>query len=200
MDGAIQALRTCIVDDVHVGVRFAELLDTLANRIRSSFVRMAPKGGIAVSRGASPGIQPNFQPQMGPPSVPGHLGPSQWSGFNPSSPSLTGGRATPTNPLYGISTESYDPGSSNISIMPPPTFAANGAFDGSSMGNGANSLGPPGMDEASLYMHDWLALPLDPLLNTYGVDVNQTTHGPDVGGLDLLDILLSGMNGSTPTN
>ena len=41
---------------------------------------------------------------------------------------------------------------------------------------------------------DWLALPLDPLLNSYGADVNQTTYGPDVGGCDLLDLLLGNLN------
>lgn len=38
---------------------------------------------------------------------------------------------------------------------------------------------------------DWLALPLDPLLNSsFGSDVTHAGYGPDVGGFDMLDILL----------
>jgi hypothetical protein len=46
---------------------------------------------------------------------------------------------------------------------------------------------------------DWLALPLDPLLDQWGAEINQTAMGPDVGGMDMLDILLNmgGPPGST---
>ncbi len=38
---------------------------------------------------------------------------------------------------------------------------------------------------------DWLALPLDPLLNSLGAGVTQSSlMGPDVGGFDLLEVLL----------
>lgn len=41
-------------------------------------------------------------------------------------------------------------------------------------------------------MQDWLALPLDPLLNISGADVNQTMYGPELGGQDMLELLLAG--------
>jgi hypothetical protein len=46
---------------------------------------------------------------------------------------------------------------------------------------------------------DWLALPLDPLLDQWGAEINSTAMGPDVGGMDMLDILLNmgGPPGST---
>jgi hypothetical protein len=44
-----------------------------------------------------------------------------------------------------------------------------------------------------------LALPLDPLLDQWGAEINQTAMGPDIGGMDMLDILLNmgGPPGST---
>ncbi|KAJ9637853.1 zinc finger transcriptional activator [Coniosporium tulheliwenetii] len=214
MDRAVEALRTCIVDDVHVGNRFADLLDTLTNRIRSRFVRMAPSGGVGVSRAGSrsPILATGLQtPMMPPPSGSGGANglpnPGQWSNYAgvPSSPQAntgTGGRATP-HPLWGISTEAYDPQRNDISIMPPPTFNfasntwdlnfGNGNNNNVSNGQFGNGMGD---DSGGGYMPDWLALPLDPLLNSYGADVTQTTYGPDVGGYDLLDVLLNGMDGS----
>ncbi len=55
LDSAVEALRTCVVDDVHLGIRFADLLDVLTRRIRSRFVRMAT---AAVSTGSSGGGGP----------------------------------------------------------------------------------------------------------------------------------------------
>ena len=43
MDAAVDALRNCVVDDVHLGIRFADLLDTLTSRLRSRFIS-APTG------------------------------------------------------------------------------------------------------------------------------------------------------------
>lgn len=221
MDRAVSALRTSIVDDVHVGNRFADLLDTLTNRIRSRFVRMAANGSTGISRapshspphaGAGTG---QHTPLMPPPQQThaqqaGHLG-TQWSGGvtgyghhglpGPGSPSIgiSSGRATPNHPLWGISTETYDPVSNNISIMPPPGFGPNG-YDFSGAGAGGAQFGAAtpnlgGDNTADGYAPDWLALPLDPLLNNYGAEITQTTFGPDVGGYDLLDVLLS-MEGS----
>ncbi|KAF2806381.1 uncharacterized protein BDZ99DRAFT_490216 [Mytilinidion resinicola] len=232
---AIEALRSSIVDDVHVGNRFADLLDTLTRRTRARFVRMTTTGGsTGISRAGShepPGTTGIQTPMMPPPTGPLGAGGAQWgagasgSGFglsNPTSPSLSN-RNTNTpilhgqnqnqnhaqNPLWGISTEPYDPSNNNISIMPPPyTFpynaqgghsnhtAANsnehlnfGNGTGHGLGGGGDVNGGGQQDG---YFPDWLALPLDPLLNTaWGQDVNQTTFGPDVGGTDLLDLLLS---------
>ncbi len=204
MDRAVEALRTSIVDDVHVGNRFADLLDTLTNRIRSRFVRMAPSGlGVSRAGSRSPVMATGVQTPMMPPPGAAHGLPSQWNYGVPSSPGgqATGGRATP-HPLWGISTEAYDPQNNNISIMPPPSFnfASNTwdlNFGTNGNGVGGGQFGNGGMgDETGGYMPDWLALPLDPLLNSYGADVTQTTYGPDVGGYDLLDVLLNGMDGN----
>ncbi|KAI0999632.1 hypothetical protein K3495_g8566 [Podosphaera aphanis] len=38
MDRAVDALRNCVVDDVHPGIRFADLLETLTSRLRCRFI------------------------------------------------------------------------------------------------------------------------------------------------------------------
>jgi hypothetical protein len=59
MDATVDALRNCVVDDVHLGIRFADLLDTLTSRLRSRFIS-APSGppGDGVAGAASPAMQP----------------------------------------------------------------------------------------------------------------------------------------------
>ncbi|KAF2838173.1 hypothetical protein M501DRAFT_857119 [Patellaria atrata CBS 101060] len=210
MSRAVEALRTCVVDDVHVANRFAELLDTLTNRIRSRFVRMAATGGTGVSRGASRSPMPAVAiPPMMPPPPHTHQGVAQWaSSFQNPQPALgspapgngTGtGTQTPNPALWGISTEIYDP-NSNIHIMPPPTFDTNNnSFDTNAQASNQTQGFPGfGVGDGEGYMSDWLALPLDPLMNiSSDAPVNQTTYGPDVGGYDLLDVLLNSYDGTT---
>lgn len=218
MDRAVEALRTCIVDDVHVANRFSDLLETLTTRIRSRFVRMTAAGNP--SRGASPPVSTTAPqtPMMPPPPQTVSASQANWNAYGSNgaivldspAPGTNTGRATPSDPLWGISTETYDPGNSNILIMPPPSFGVNGVWDASGNGNnnnnsgfgsdagaGAANYGGARMDDVTSggYMPDWLGLPLNPLLDSYGADVNQTTYGPDVGGYDLLDVLLSGIDG-----
>lgn len=88
--------------------------------------------------------------------------------------------------------------------MPPPNFAANGYkgdggggwqaqnWGGSGSGGGGNGGNGGGGGGGGGFMdQDWLALPLDPLLDQWGADIGQTGMGPDVGGMDMLDILLN---------
>lgn len=217
LSSSVDALRTSIVDDVHVGNRFADLVETLTHRIRSRFVRLTANGSTGISRAGSK--SPVQAPMMPPPSAlnnTNHLAPpymgSQQTGFSgsgtsvPGSPSMglsTSGRATP---LWGISSEPYDPNSNSISIMPPPgnytNFSANTNGNNHSNSNGSNSNGANGTQWGQWanngsggwgtgHDQDWLALPLDPLLDQWGAEINQTAMGPDIGGMDMLDILLN---------
>lgn len=214
LSDAVDALRQGIVDDVHVGNRFADLVETLTHRIRSRFVRLAANGSSGISRAGSEG--PIQAPLMPPPAplgqATGHLAPTYLSaasagqGFQgtgtsvPGSPSMgvpASGRATPlSTSLWGISAEPYDPNSNSISIMPPPGNYTN--FNSNSSSNNAttngNNWGQWSNNNANWNAgqdQDWLALPLDPLLDQWGAEINQTAMGPDVGGMDMLDILLN---------
>ena len=68
MDRAVDALRNCVVDDVHLGIRFADLLETLTSRLRSRFIS-APTGplprGESTSRHRSPVIQQDGDAKRG---------------------------------------------------------------------------------------------------------------------------------------
>ena len=209
LSDSVDALRTSIVDDVHVGNRFADLVETLTHRIRSRFVRLAANGSTGISRAGSK--SPNSAPLMPPPAplnnvnhlAPPYMG-AQQTGFSgtgssvPGSPSMglgTNGRGTP---LWGISAEPYDPNSNSISIMPPPGNYTN--YNGNSNGNGSNGSNSNGTNWGQWANggsswttgqdQDWLALPLDPLLDQWGAEINQTAMGPDIGGMDMLDVLL----------
>ncbi|KAL9089979.1 MAG: hypothetical protein Q9165_005508 [Trypethelium subeluteriae] len=215
LERTAEVLKTCIVDDVHVASRFAEILELLIRRMKSRFVRLAA-GGTERSRAAtrSPAPQTGQQQQhmyvQTQPQDYGNLSAPQWTGYNGPPPASTyhgSGRATPNNPLYGISADPYDPMNSNISIMPPPTFPT--GTDGNSgsswynagMQTSGASEGPYGGgtmtdDGTNGNMNtDWFALPLNPLLDINGADVTQSAYGPDVGGLDMLEVLL-GLDGT----
>lgn len=237
LSGAVDALRTSIVDDVHVGNRFADLVETLTHRIRSRFVRLAANGSTGISRAGS--RSPVSAPLMPPPAPLNPLASSYMGSSSqvfpsthshgtgtsvPGSPSLgltASGRATPiSQSLWGISAEPYDPNSNSISIMPPPGFNAfpqsntpggsnnnaNNANTANNQNGGSNANGTwsqwansSGSWGGANNDQDWLALPLDPLLDQWGAEINQTAMGPDVGGMDMLDILLNmgGPPGST---
>lgn len=241
LSGAVDALRTSIVDDVHVGNRFADLVETLTHRIRSRFVRLAANGSTGISRAGS--RSPVQAPLMPPPAPmnpiassymgsTSHVFPPHAQGTGssiPGSPSLSG-RATPiSQSLWGISAEPYDPNTSSISIMPPPGFngfpppaSPHSSSNNASNPNNTSSSNNPnnnnnnnssttnansgwgswtnsGSSWGANNDQDWLALPLDPLLDQWGAEINQTAMGPDVGGMDMLDILLNmgGPPGST---
>ena len=115
----------------------------------------------------------------------------------------TDGRSTP-NPLLGISTESIDVVDPNVSIMPPPTFVFTPSYESGGATTTAmettQTYTPYFSLEERTYNPDWLALPLDNLLNTPHSGVTQTEVGPDVGGYDLLEILLSEMESGVGAN
>jgi len=53
MDQTVNALRNCVVDDVHLGIRFADMLETLTSRLRNRFI-YAPPPPISTTDGRSP--------------------------------------------------------------------------------------------------------------------------------------------------
>lgn len=55
MDRTVEALRTCVVDDVHLGTRFSDLLESLTFRLRSRFKHVTTNAASADMRDARPG-------------------------------------------------------------------------------------------------------------------------------------------------
>lgn len=54
MDSTVDALRTCVVDDVHLGIRFADLLENLTMRLRNRFIYVA--NPASQSNGSGQGV------------------------------------------------------------------------------------------------------------------------------------------------
>nr|POF18614.1 putative transferase caf17, mitochondrial [Quercus suber] len=215
LDRTVEALRTSVVDDVHVASRFADLLDTLTQSLKPRLVRISGDGRAGRSRrvsqydvsasiptsitGAPTQHAQNQYLQQS--NISGSTAQSQW-GYNQSMPNNTNG--TPSNgqmsSLYGVSNELYNLASPNnqFSVMPPPNYGV-----ASPSGNTANNLSPAGnvYDYNAFSMdsgQDWLTLPLDPLINySGGADVNSTMYGPELGGQDMLELLLGTGNANT---
>ncbi|KAF2104934.1 hypothetical protein NA57DRAFT_27337, partial [Rhizodiscina lignyota] len=203
LEKAVNCMRTSVVDDIHVIKSFCDLCDTLQKRTKAQLVRMHANGnGRSRGHSKSPSV-PTTQATAaaGAPS-------SEWTTTNGTFPRQQNYYTAPSNgfsqaqysnnisatsnrmvhdqrganpALYGISTETYDPDTNNMTVMPPPTFG-----DGSTNYELAND-GFGFDNDSNPY---WLALPLDSLVEHRGTDVTQTTYGPDIGGVDLLDVLL----------
>ena len=96
----------------------------------------------------------------------------------------------------GLHPSAYPQASGQDDTKPYPS-AASSTNNSSNNNNHYTAQGNMGISSSSVaedgssYQADWLALPLDPLLNSHGAGVTQTSlMGPDVGGFDLLEVLL----------
>lgn len=214
MERTVSALRGCVVDDVHVASRFADLLDVLSQNLRPRLVRIAADGRTGRSRCEShynAGLDPNAAipyshgrstMQQSSQAVPGAVNNGQgWtSNFNTVSPSASMATA---NSMYGISNETYDllGGDNTYSVMPPPGFSGTSPTNTNHVNGAASANGSHGGYDAFTNGNfdspqDWLALPLDPILNMSGADVDQTMYGPQLGGHDMLEYLLGPQTGN----
>lgn len=208
MDRTVEALRTCVVDDVHVASRFADLLDTLSSNLKPRLVRIAADGrsgrsqrvsthdGLEPMNGAQGNGRTTLQPS--PQATSGAARQTQQWTRNQNLMSPTGGMPAP-NTLFGVSNDPYDitgNQSHHYSVMPPPGFSGtspdtnmnatgttNGAYDPYAVAGNFTA------DNQQL--QDWFALPLDPILNMTGAEVDQTMYGPQLGGHDMLEYLLN---------
>jgi hypothetical protein len=66
MDRTVDALRNCVVDDVHLGIRFADMLETLTSRLRNRFIYAPPPPPpVSTADGRSPGGAAQGEPANG---------------------------------------------------------------------------------------------------------------------------------------
>lgn len=195
LDRTVEALRTCIVDDVHVASRFADLLDTATQNLKPLLVRMSSDGRAARGRHTNQQESVRSTPTVGrngPQSVQGQLHPQaaaaqnhqqQWQHGQGNNGMMQNVHMAGGNPMYGISNDTYDlMGADNaFSVMPPPGFSTSSPQSANNMPNGSANGGYDAAYNTNNFgdQQDWLALPLDPLINMSGADVNQTMYGPD---------------------
>ncbi|KAH9883870.1 hypothetical protein F4778DRAFT_774906 [Xylariomycetidae sp. FL2044] len=192
LDRTVDALRTCVVDDIHLGTRFGDLLESLITRLRDRF-KYAPTNpsenkvsrlGGDVNRGALAGgrIQTS----------------SVENGYGGHMTKFREGLAVPersSTPSGNISATPFDlPGSSfpypsgTASLFGPSTPAASGSLvDTSGL---SEPIFEPGADWAAEDQM-WYLPPGPGLFQNVGENSNvtMTDQGVNVGGVDLLEFM-----------
>ena len=116
MEDTIKALRTSVVDDVHLCLRISDLLESLTSSIGNKFVRLPPQLTASPQNSQrNTQTQNNFPPSFSPFSQDGP------------SPSFGGYDQTYNfgNTMGGIPHTHTDPNDSSIAIMPPPAGSYN---------------------------------------------------------------------------
>ncbi|WEW61127.1 zinc finger transcriptional activator [Emydomyces testavorans] len=207
-DRTIESLRTCIVDDVHLSVTIADLLQLLTSNIRTRFLRFAPFDRLdCSSRERTPFTASRQQSPQ--PREQGHND-FRWQAnavgqgagnFHFDSNNHNSSAPTTTNdPLASIPAQPINSSNINVSFMPPPPSVFYNYYDHSTspkMEVDDSTIAPQAISTSgavsnSNTMSDWFALPLDQFFNssTAGVDQGLGGTGPMVGEFDMLEVLL----------
>lgn len=214
----MEALRTNVVDDVHLSHAIARLLELLTTSIRTRFLRFAPldRGGDgeAQDRTASaPASRPQSpRPREGP-SGRRDGSNTAWgtSGQNTThnlgyvdsnGQQQTGGTlGSVHDPLAGIPAQPINSSNINVSFMPPPPSVYHNYYDPSTTPPAGASDIDSSVPSHTLHdsagpsggLPDWFALPLDQFFNssTAVVDQGLGGTGPMVGDFDMLEVLLN---------
>jgi hypothetical protein len=174
----IAAVNKYIVDDIHIGNRFAHTTEALLERTAQRLVRFNFPHGSANGR-SNPETEVPASPAFHN-HTPHHHIPTT---------------ADPSNIFHApssmphFSMDGYDSNASAM-MMPP---GANGMTDiHMQNANGGDLFGNADiMSNGS--GSDWITLPLDTLFSLgNGAEISASGFGPDVNGFDMLDVLLKG--------
>ncbi|KAL3474152.1 hypothetical protein BJX99DRAFT_185832 [Aspergillus californicus] len=218
-DRTVEALRTCVVDDVHLNHTIARLLELLTSNIRTRFLRFAPldrSGDGEQERTSAPNSRAHSpRPREGPQNRRdgiqnhtwttghGHSTHSQNIGYADTQPPTTT-MTSVNDPLAGIPSQPINSSNINVSFMPPPPSVyynfyepratpPSGEMDGSQMPSHSMNENQNTNQNANPGVSDWFALPLDQFFNssTAVVDQGLGGTGPMVGEFDMLEVLLN---------
>ncbi|KAJ5713113.1 uncharacterized protein N7483_010294 [Penicillium malachiteum] len=228
-DRTVEALRTFVVDDVHISNTVARLLELLTSSIRTRFLRFAPHDrgvdGEGQDRGSAPGSQAQSPPRD---NVSGRRDGLQtpWSSTQDATPSglgyvesssagghPSGAIGSAHDPLANIPAQTINSSNMNVSFMPPPPSVYYNYYDSnSSMPTNDLERSSPNhvvssqavdSNGANAGLPDWFALPLDQFFNssTAVVDQGLGGTGPMLGEFDMLEVLLNegGYDGNPPS-
>ncbi|KAM0811279.1 putative Zn(2)-C6 fungal-type domain-containing protein [Seiridium cardinale] len=178
MDRTVDALRDCVVDDVHLGTRFGDLLESLTLRLRVRFKHAPHNMAGETSQAASVNGQSNGMD----------------TGYADHALKLRDGLLAPdrsTTPALPISATPFDnPGG----IFPYPTGSSSIFRPSTPATAGVDLSGADNLFE----QNDWTNpddqmwyLPTGPGLFQTGENANvtMTDQGVNIGGMDLLDFM-----------
>lgn len=222
-DRTVEALRTCVVDDVHLSNTVARLLELLTTSIRTRFLRFAPHdrgadgdGQDRTSAPASRAQSPRRDVKKEGPHTPWatqnqDATPGSGMGYvdsnGTSNPSGTMGSGQ-HDPLANIPAQPINSSNLTVSFMPPPPSVYYNYYDPNSTqpSDDVDRLSPSHVmggdgNSGSGALPDWFALPLDQFINssTAVVDQGLGGTGPMLGEFDMLEVLLNegGYDGNT---
>jgi hypothetical protein len=218
MDRTVDALRNCVVDDVHLGIRFSDMLETLTSRLRNRFI-YAPPPPVSTdgrSPGAIHGDLANGSATNG--TAPTSHAQEMWlklregvapGKFSSSIPTLvfvsrfqanrtTERSTTPANisaTPWDLTAGTFPYPTGSASMFGPSTPAATTGLDNGTTAAGAGAgLGDGGLfdnpDWANPNNEMWY-LPTGPAFfqNIDNNAVSMTAEGVNVGGIDLLEYM-----------
>jgi hypothetical protein len=206
-DRTVEALRSCVVDDVHLSVTIADLLQLLTANIRTRFLRFAPSDRLdqAPSRERSPVAVASPQGRQQENS-----GDYRWPNQHQQGRAASAsnfpfdGTSTPAtnDPLADIPAQPINASNLNVSFMPPPPSVYYNYYDlgasspkmdssphpdnstsGAMAANTMCSSGPntgngqTNGNPNTAAMSDWFALPLDQFFNSSTAGVDQGLGG-----------------------
>ncbi|OXV08517.1 hypothetical protein Egran_03713 [Elaphomyces granulatus] len=203
-DKTIEALRTCVVDDVHLSNTISRLLELLTANIRTRFLRFAQMDRAdndAQDRASPPRcMDQSPRPRDG--------SGAQWQQSQNAAPSLgysvdgTHGSnqanapatvASCHDPLASIPAKPINSSNINASFMPPPSayynyFDQNATTPAGDQSPTIQSI-QDGPGASSSALPDWFALPLDQFFNS-SMDQGLGVTGAIVSEFDMLEVLL----------
>ena len=218
-DRVVEAMRTCVVDDVHLNHAISRLLELLTTSIRTRFLRFAPLDRAGDGEGSQNQSQSQSQERPSAP-ISRHQSPSRsrregssnaWPSTNLNfmeSNTSTGPNTTMSSlhdPLAGIPAQPINSSNINVSFMPPPPSVYYNYYDAASGDlEDSNNVPPHSMHDnpnananpnpnPNAALPDWFALPLDQFFNssTTVVDQGLGGTGPMLGEFDMLEVLLN---------
>lgn len=200
----MEALRTNVVDDVHLNHAISRLLELLTTNIRTRFLRFAPTDRGADGENSHDRPSAPISGQESPSRVrredPNHTWPSTQA-QNHNLGFVDGNGTGMTDPLAGIPAQPINSSNINVSFMPPPPSVYYNYYDShatpASGPGGAGDLGSPNVsmpeNPGANALPDWFALPLDQFINSSTTTVDQGLGGtgPMLGEFDMLEVLLN---------
>ncbi|KAL2760885.1 hypothetical protein ACRALDRAFT_1027502 [Sodiomyces alcalophilus JCM 7366] len=193
MDSTVEALRNCVVDDVHLGIRFADLLDSLTSRLRNRFIQAPLLGHSGGARSPDP-------PQPGT----AHGGALNGQAANGDGQNWAAHASRLREGLNAPANRTRYPGDAGGNISATPFDLTAGSFPyPSGTASGLNPSTPAALDNPSsveniMDVTDWANpntemwyLPPGPAFfqNMENGGIAMTAEGLNVGGVDLLEYM-----------
>lgn len=194
LDRTVYALRTCVVDDIHLGTRFGDLLESLTTRLRDRF-KYAPATTTS-GEGKSP--RANGEPTKAS-STNGHVQSNGMENGYLSHTKFREGLTVPpdrcSTPSGNVSATPFDLSTGNFpypagptSVFGPTTPAMGGhVVEASNMGENLFESGADWAADDQM----WYLPPGPGLFQSVGENSNvtMTDQGVNVGGVDLLEFM-----------